>query len=106
MPSRKPISHTAVTGRLAQRTNASAMPTSPLARSQPQLGKVSDRQSKDDLRDTLHHEEDDKEQRDRQHPLRRITQEQKSHEHGEDDGGELEPEMRHVALDDQAEGLE
>jgi hypothetical protein len=79
MPSRTPINHAAVTGRLAQRIKDSRIPISPLPSTQPHF--ENGRQREDDLRDTFDHEEDDEEQRDRHHPLCWVAEEQKADEH-------------------------
>src|SRR3954464_7824269 len=98
MPSRTPISHRAVTGRFAHRIRASRIPTSPLASTQPQFGKGRIVSAKTTfempsiMKNTISSS-----------VIVAVPCRQKPNQHGEDDGDELQPEMRHLPSADQAE---
>ena len=105
MPSRSPTSHSAVTGRFAHRISESRIPTSPLASTQPQLGKGRIVSAKTTFEMPSIMKKTIRSSVIVAIPCAGSRRKRKPIEHGQDDGDELQPEMRHMAGADQAEAL-
>ena len=69
------------------------------------VGQRPDGEREDHLGHALDHEEHQEEERRRHQALARIAQEEEADQDGEDDGDELQPEVRYMPRPDQAEGL-